>query len=507
MSDPVELSDSIADSSIEVVGTVSPGASPYQIKVSAALQTAISTNTSAVADHETRIDALEAGTGTGDVDGPGSSTDNAVARFDGTTGKVVQNSVVTIADSTGNMAGVGTLNTRTIANWVDGPASVTDGRVVAFDGTTGKLVKQDTRLAADLAAGPASATDNAIVRFDGTTGKLVQNSAVTVADTTGSIDNTSGSGTMTSTRFIGPATKLRSASTDIDVSSATAPSSGQVLMATSSTAATWQTLSSPLDSEWWGPEESPDALNEEMITTPSMTMWDCSGGGGTSATSVSPTGTLDGFNNPSVGAVKLAVNPLGRRSWAVMQGAAGDSRNWYWAKQVTLPADTGSAFPYIIRARLHVSLLVTSLTNNAGNTYLTVCKDNGSNKPTTAGSFPDNMIRVGMEADATSLQFQGQQRVSGTFTGVAGSNMYSLSEVVDAEFVLVKLPGAATGWECWVRAGSWTIALTQVTGINWGDVVWVGVQFSSVQALEFSCTPLSSCDYIRFNNRDRYFYR
>ncbi len=35
--------------------------------------------------------------------------------------------------------------------------------------------------------GPASATDNAIVRFDSTTGKLVQNSAVTIADTTGSM--------------------------------------------------------------------------------------------------------------------------------------------------------------------------------------------------------------------------------------------------------------------------------------------------------------------------------
>lgn len=36
-------------------------------------------------------------------------------------------------------------------------------------------------------AGPSSATDNAIARFDGTTGKVVQNSAVTVADTTGTI--------------------------------------------------------------------------------------------------------------------------------------------------------------------------------------------------------------------------------------------------------------------------------------------------------------------------------
>jgi hypothetical protein len=35
----------------------------------------------------------------GDVIGPGSSTDNAIARFDGTTGKLIQNSGVTIDDS------------------------------------------------------------------------------------------------------------------------------------------------------------------------------------------------------------------------------------------------------------------------------------------------------------------------------------------------------------------------------------------------------------------------
>jgi hypothetical protein len=38
------------------------------------------------------------GTGFGDVSGPVSATDNAVTRFDGTTGKIVQNSLVTVAD-------------------------------------------------------------------------------------------------------------------------------------------------------------------------------------------------------------------------------------------------------------------------------------------------------------------------------------------------------------------------------------------------------------------------
>jgi len=41
----------------------------------------------------------------GDVTGPTSSTDNAIARFDGTTGKLIQNSVTTI-DDTGNASGI-----------------------------------------------------------------------------------------------------------------------------------------------------------------------------------------------------------------------------------------------------------------------------------------------------------------------------------------------------------------------------------------------------------------
>lgn len=46
--------------------------------------------------------------GAGDVVGPSSATDNAVARFDTTTGKLIQNSVVTVGD-TGAVAGVSSL--------------------------------------------------------------------------------------------------------------------------------------------------------------------------------------------------------------------------------------------------------------------------------------------------------------------------------------------------------------------------------------------------------------
>lgn len=43
--------------------------------------------------------AIGAGTGSGDVVGPSSSTDDAIVRFDGTTGKLIQNSLVTVSDA------------------------------------------------------------------------------------------------------------------------------------------------------------------------------------------------------------------------------------------------------------------------------------------------------------------------------------------------------------------------------------------------------------------------
>jgi hypothetical protein len=49
----------------------------------------------------------------GDVDGPASATDNAITRYDGTTGKLIQNSGVTIDDSN-NVSGVAQLNATTL---------------------------------------------------------------------------------------------------------------------------------------------------------------------------------------------------------------------------------------------------------------------------------------------------------------------------------------------------------------------------------------------------------
>lgn len=62
---------------------------------------------------------ISTGAGAGDVVGPASATDNAIARFDLTTGKLIQNSAVTISDETGNaiaIAGSGTATTISLFN-------------------------------------------------------------------------------------------------------------------------------------------------------------------------------------------------------------------------------------------------------------------------------------------------------------------------------------------------------------------------------------------------------
>ena len=69
----------------------------------------------------------------GDVVGPASATDNAIARFDGTTGKLIQNSVA-IVDDSGNVSGVPTI---TDINYVDFDTTysttLTEGRL-GWDG-------------------------------------------------------------------------------------------------------------------------------------------------------------------------------------------------------------------------------------------------------------------------------------------------------------------------------------------------------------------------------------
>lgn len=99
--------------------------------------------------------------GTGDVIGPASATNNAVPQYDGTTGKLLKNgpSIGTAANNLVQLDGsaklpavdgsqLTNLATATGVGDVVGPASATANALAQFDGTTGKLLKN----------GPASPT-------------------------------------------------------------------------------------------------------------------------------------------------------------------------------------------------------------------------------------------------------------------------------------------------------------------------------------------------------------
>lgn len=171
-------------------------------------------------------------TGSGTT-GPGSSTDNAIVRWDGTTGSIVQDSLVTI-DDTGNMTIPGTVDGRDVsadgavldahvaastAHGVSGDIvgttdtqTLTNKTIDADANTITNIENADIKTGAAIDAtkiadgsvsntefqfinsvtsnvqdqidanvtGPASATDTAVVVYDGTTGKLVKNTGVTI---------------------------------------------------------------------------------------------------------------------------------------------------------------------------------------------------------------------------------------------------------------------------------------------------------------------------------------
>lgn len=170
-----------------------------------------------------RLLVSSAGGGGGDVSGPGSSTDNAVPRWDGTTGTDIQNSGVIIDDSN-NVTGVVALSATSVTATgavrsntsliveetgagtdtitLQAPASIAASYTLTLpvdDGAANQFLQTDGSGVLAWASGgtgdvtaASNLTDNAIVRGDGGA-KGVQTSAVIIDDT----DNVTGMATLT----------------------------------------------------------------------------------------------------------------------------------------------------------------------------------------------------------------------------------------------------------------------------------------------------------------------
>ena len=128
------------------------------------------------------------GGGSGDVVGAVSSTDNAIARFDGTTGKVLQNSVVIITDN--NTVGIGT------STPMDGTGVSTNGSLdvtgyLAMANGRGIISRNAAGNSATTIARVSSANNTEIYAFGGSNIVFMMNAKFNAA----LIDNSGSAGT------------------------------------------------------------------------------------------------------------------------------------------------------------------------------------------------------------------------------------------------------------------------------------------------------------------------
>lgn len=137
------------------------------------------------------------GSGSGDLVGPSSATDNAVARFDGTTGKLVQDSAVTIADTTGDITAgkynkvaitaPATGSTLTILNGKTLTANNTltlagtDSTVMTFPGASDTLAGLGTAQTFSAAQGFSNTV--ALTSTTAANNKITQGAAINIGST------------------------------------------------------------------------------------------------------------------------------------------------------------------------------------------------------------------------------------------------------------------------------------------------------------------------------------
>lgn len=158
----------------------------------------------------------------------------------------------------------------------------------------------------DVTASISSATTEVVTSLSAapTAGRLlIANSGVSAGWQLPSLDL---GGTWSAPQAV-QARGLKSATTNVVISSAAAPTTGQVLRATAGNAATWQTLDTYVRNSVWDPPLSPDAMDQEFTTDPFIGGTWVARHWGFTNTTLTRVGNVDVSTKPSSGTFRSTL--------------------------------------------------------------------------------------------------------------------------------------------------------------------------------------------------------
>ena len=403
----------------------------------------------------------------GDVVGPASATDNAIARFDTTTGKLIQNSVVTIGD-TGATTGITTLSAST---------SVTTPIVQATNsaGLALKNASGTTQMSMGAGGGDNMAI-NVSTNLNGT------NAQIDISPTgtghvhinpsgSGSIEmNPTSAGTMNN-MVIGGTTPLAGSFTNLSVTGTTKfdgaeGTAGQVLTSAGTGATpTWTTPTTGTVTSVTGtapvvssggntPAISMAAANTTTNGYLTSTDWNTfNGKSNTTGTVTSVSATVPSFlsvsGSPITTSGTLAIS-LSGTALPVLNGGTGVTTSTGTGSVVlsASPTFTGTALfanidtttvtaqGFGVRVRQSAtSDAKLQFTNNAANTQLAVISHDGSNL-TIASSVGNTIVGTLQFADGST---QISNAVPQITVYTSGSGTYTVP--TNAKYITVRMVG------------------------------------------------------------------
>ena len=451
----------------------------------------VGSNGQVLASTGTGVQWVNASSSSGDVVGPASSTDNAVVRFDSTTGKLIQNSTVILSD--GGILTVPEVSTASITS--TGNSHIT----IAPDGTGDLHVNADSMRLGDNASDATFASRNGdliittnegsgaegIVRlYDGANGNitLTPNGTGQVQVGTDQVVTLTASQTLTNKTLTSPILTTPALGTPASgtLTNCTFPTLNQNTTGSAGSVANTLTISSPLTGTSFNGSAAV-SIGIPVATTSangylSSTDWTTFNNKG-SGSVISVTGGtyLTGGTITTTGTLAVDATSANTASKVVARDASGN---------------------------FSAGTITASLSGNATNVTGTVAVANGGTSLTTltSGSYV-----VGAGTSAVTLKTPTQVTADlDTFTYQLGATagkkgLVPAAPAVGASVVYLDQTGA---WTTPSAGGTTTNALTissplTGTSFNGSSAVSIGIPVATTSANGY----LSSTDWTTFNNK------